>query len=268
MRKILLITLAVIISYAMNAQEFKVKSFELDVLDSDGEPAALIRVRTTEEISFTGPITGIPSFDGTEWTVYTTKGAESLTMKVKGFPPVTYKFKEAIEPSYVYVMQINAIRPERYELIIIPEISWHPSHTSYGLMVGALKIYGAYLKIKSDFNSQLPYSGICSDIGMLSNGSVGWFTGLSQKSRFSISVGGLAHIRGPFTTYAGIGYGHRTLLWENYDHSYTKVSSSSTQGVEPEAGLMVKAGRVILTAGISETGFKWAEGNIGIGMVF
>ena len=88
------------------------------------------------------------------------------------------------------------------------------------------------------------------------------------KSRSSITAGALAHIKGPFTAYAGIGYGIRTLLWENYDQSYTKVLPSSVKGVEAEAGLMFKAGRLILTAGVSETGIKWMEGSFGIGLRF
>lgn len=279
MRKAVLIILAVIISCVMNAQELKVTSFELDiqdleaklnpVIDENGEPAALIRVKTTEKgMYFNGAVTGIPEFDGSEWTVYTKRGAESLTMKIKGIPALTYRFKEEIEPSYVYVMHVDAIRPERYEILLLPELSWHPSHTSYGLMAGAMKRFGAYLKVKSDFNRQQPYSGICSGYGKLTDGTAGWFTGESKKCRSSITAGALAHIKGPFIAYAGLGYGQRALFWENYDHTYSKVSTHSHEGMAAEAGIMVKAGRIIFTAGISETAGRWLESDLGVGIRF
>lgn len=279
MRKAVLIILAVIISCAMNAQELKVTSFELDiqdleaklnpVIDENGEPAALIRVMTPEkDMYFTGPVTGIPEFDGSEWTVYTKRGAGSLTLKVKGIPALNYRFKEVIEPSYVYVMQVDAVRPERYEILLVPEFSWHPSNTSYGIMAGAMKRFGAYLKVKSDFNRQQPYSGTCSGYGMLADGTTGWFTGESKKCRSSITAGALAHIKGPFIAYAGLGHGQRALFWENYDHTFSKVSTHSHEGVAAEAGLMVKAGRFVIAAGISETAGRWFESDFGVGIRF
>lgn len=279
MRKSVLTILATIISCALSAQELKVVSFELDVqdleaklnpvIDGDGEAAALLRIISPEEgMAFDGPLAGVPEFVGDGWLVYLSRGAESLTMKVRGIPSLTYRFKEDIESSYVYVMHVEALRPERFEAIVVPGISWHPSHTSYSLMVGAMKRFGGYVKVKSDFNGVPEYSDVCNREGWLSDGTQGWFTGGYVKSRSSITAGALAHIKGPFTAYAGIGYGIRTLLWENYDQSYTKVLPSSVKGVEAEAGLMFKAGRLILTAGVSETGFKWMEGSFGIGLRF
>lgn len=278
MKRLILSFMAMLFCAIAIAQDIEVRSFELrstdleakinPVLDANGVAAALIRVvSNVTSLSFEGNIVKEPVYDNGEWRVYVPAGSKYLKIKADGYFPISYDFPIAIESYHSYELQLRKGKEEQARSLILATAGLSKSQNSYGVMLGYVKKFGAYVRVRSDFNKVPETSKMCSSTGIV-DGYQGWFTGNSQMSRTSVTGGGLIKIMNPLYLYAGAGYGVRNLVWEMYDGTYAKVRGSSYQGLETELGLILRAGPVALSAGISANSFKVPEASLGFGFMF
>lgn len=138
---------------------------------------------------------------------------------------------------------------------------------SYGLMLGYVKKFGGYIKFRSDFNfAQASYQ--CNSIGEIDGGGYMWSSGARRQSRLQATGGVLFRAAKWLYPYAGVGYGSRSVHWQDWEGNWAQVSDYSCAGVAAEAGLILKLGPVAVSAGVSNTAFKFTELEVGLGVMF
>ena len=68
--------------------------------------------------------------------------------------------------------------------------------------------------------------------------------------------------------YFGVGFGSRNILWKDTDDKWVGITDYSFTGLSAEAGLILKLGPVSLSAGVSNTAFKYTAAEVGLGVMF
>jgi len=135
---------------------------------------------------------------------------------------------------------------------------------SYSFMVGYLKKWGGYAKVKSSFGSKDKnvFQGNVDDA---------FYNGESKKGRFSVYAGTLGQLHPNIFLYVGVGYGNKWLQWETINNEHIEIQDGTYSGVDPEVGLLFKIKRFMLGGGFNcliGKGHKNGEGNILIGVIF
>ena len=158
---------------------------------------------------------------------------------------------------------IPAQKPETHYLLmaqaIVPDFS-------YGLMAGATRKAGLYVRFDSNFCFQkADYT--CSSDGQASYGQI-WTTGRSLRSRLSATGGALWHPLPWLTAYAGAGYGERRLYWEDISNRWARVSDASSIGVAADLGVIFHIDHFSLSAGVTTLAFRRLDGCLGLGVFF
>lgn len=151
------------------------------------------------------------------------------------------------------------------EIVAIASMSVYPQ-LSYGLMLGYVKKFGGYVKFRSDFVSASP-AYLCDRQGMTDGGII-WATGEQRKSRMLATGGALFRVAKWFYPYVGAGYGSRNVYWQDYEGQWAKVVDFSCKGIALEVGTIFKLGPVAISAGVSNTAFKYTEVEVGVGLMF
>ena len=138
---------------------------------------------------------------------------------------------------------------------------------SYGLMLGYVKKWGGYAKFRSDYHfGSAEY--ICDKQGNIDGGGLIWTNGLQRKSRLQATGGALFSMTQWLYSYAGVGYGYRSVQWQDYYGKWAKVSDYSCNGISAEAGLILKIGPAAVSIGLSTTAFRYTDLEIGVGVMF
>jgi hypothetical protein len=135
--------------------------------------------------------------------------------------------------------------------------------TSFSLMGGYAGTWGGYAKVKSNFASK----GVS-----VSGGMNDWYfdSGYSTSGRFSASAGIIKSLGSACFLYAGAGYGNRWIQWKSLDGQLVEIDDYSFSGLDPEAGLLLKIQKFVISAGGNcllgkQTVF---EAGIAIGFIF
>ncbi len=148
-----------------------------------------------------------------------------------------------------------------------------------GLMYGRVARWGGYIRGKTNLSTEdAPYS--CDDAGHFDYTGDDYYTvdGKSRRSRLGITAGVLYRMTRPVYLYAGAGYGYRRLMWHAITYSYDDDSQTgdlwavntnhSAEGIEVEAGGIIRYKRLALSAGVNMISFSFFEVNAAIGVFF
>lgn len=155
--------------------------------------------------------------------------------------------------------------PVKGSFLVMANLGVYPQ-LSYGLMAGWTKRVGPYVKFRSDFSSpSTTYE--CKSDGTTGGGNI-WTTGNVAKSRMTVTAGAMFRTVKWLYPYVGVGYGSRTLVWEDIDGNWAKVTDNSFTGVSIDAGLIFRFGKVSFSLGANNTQFKYTEFEAGIGIMF
>lgn len=159
----------------------------------------------------------------------------------------------------------------RFRILALPAVGiGTDGGLSYGLRAGLVtpSRHGGYIQFKSDFNFTAA-SGTCDENGMIPGNAVKpWYTGKEQTQRLSLTAGYLYQFKPWLAFFAGAGYGKRALLWETADERQLKVTPSSFQSVEAEAGCIFSWDMFAFSVGIETCRFAYTEFTLGLGFVF
>ena len=118
------------------------------------------------------------------------------------------------------------VEPQGPEIGILALGGWRPGCISYGGMSTlAGERFGVYLKGRSNFK-QARADYICTSDGY-SDGHIIWTSGNESRSCWALGAGGIVHIAGPVSIYAGSGYGSDEVLWEDSSGKWAKVDDYS-----------------------------------------
>ena len=244
-------------------------------LDNNEVPCAIVRVsaKDIETYTFEGNIVGEVIYQSGEALVYMTKGSRNITIKSNKFGMLKYDFPMGkLEKQTVYKLDLKLILPEdqKRKTLIMGQSSFHPSHTSFGVMAGIVAKHGAYVRFQSDFGTTSTDLE-CDDTGTLTSGGTGtpyYVEGSSAKSRLSITGGYLCRFIKPLYGYVGAGYGQRILAWETVESEWVKNTDHSASGIAAEIGLIGQYKGFALSLGAQTVNFKYMELNVGIGFFF
>ncbi len=108
----------------------------------------------------------------------------------------------------------------------------------------------------------------CLSDGTTPSGGYIWTSGQECISRWAVTAGASFMPWRFLSFYAGAGYGHRSLMWQDVSGSWAAVADHSEAGVVIDAGVLVHIGRLRLLAGASFIGFVSATAEFGLGWCF
>lgn len=160
--------------------------------------------------------------------------------------------------------------------VVVPKASWNIAlllqadfwkTPSFGVMfVAGYGKIGAYISARTNFTSNA-FAYECRQDGSCDYGRF-WASGNSRSHRLSIAAGPVYSFHKQFLVYAGVGYGQQSILWEDSDGTWARVSDLSTRGVLLDAGVLWSPGRFIVGLGASLTAFRVPSGVVSVGVSF
>ena len=138
---------------------------------------------------------------------------------------------------------------------------------SFGLMltVGRGK-FGGYISARSNFSAG-DFAYECLSDGTCEFGRF-WASGNSRSHRLSLAAGPVYAINKHFSAYAGLGYGQLSVLWEDSDGNWARVSDISARGLLLDAGVLWTPGRFRVGLGATLTAFRIPSGIVSVGVSF
>ena len=252
------------------------------VFDNNQKLTALIDVSVASEgeVVFEG-IVGQPVRRPGSWLIHVAEGTDQIKITIPGCKMIKYSFpgSPAIQSGMVYLLDIDLEVKDKLRTLIMPVLAYDGSQPSFGLMLGLCKKHGFYLKTEYDFGFQFnpfeDYTEVDAD-GMV-DGVKGWFTGQSALGRLTFSGGYLGQPlgfmrRASLYSYAGGGYGARTLVWELYSkngsYEYVEVVPSTFKGIVAETGLLYRLDGLAFSLGVQTISFDYLSVNVGLGLMF
>jgi hypothetical protein len=136
------------------------------------------------------------------------------------------------------------------------------SALSWSLMAGYMGDWGGYVKAKSNFAPNTKNTADESGVFFKSN--------YTKIGRTTFSAGVIKRITPTVHLYGGVGYGTKSLLWQDISSTIYKVEDHSYSGIEPEIGVIFQIQRFVISGGASALiGDKTnIEASIGIGYKF
>lgn len=149
---------------------------------------------------------------------------------------------------------------------------------SYGLMFGQLYYgMGWYVNARSNFKFNAPAQLSCDKNGSI-DGITPFYSGNTSLSHLIVNAGfmwDIADWDGWTNTrfsglgfYVGGGYGSRELQWETEDGTWVKYAPTSHTGFSGNLGIFGSLFGVALNLGVNTINFKYAELEVGVGVVF
>lgn len=266
---------------SLSAQEIKVKGFKplerdltartLPRLDLNDDPCSVIKViASSSDLHFEGNVMGKPVVRDGEVLVYVAEGTKNITIRSPKYGVVRYDFPQTIARQSVYELTLQLIEStaNKTRILVMPNISYHTSQLSYGLMIGVVKKTGGYVKVKSDFGKVSSDYDVTNDGYISGSETLPWYSGDTKKSRFAVTGGILQRFAIPLYGYAGVGYGSRNYAWGTTDGKWAKNLDHSYSGVEAEIGFIYRLGDIAASAGVQTNSFKYFEACVGFGIMF
>ncbi|MGN1221432.1 MAG: hypothetical protein ACI4TU_10910 [Candidatus Cryptobacteroides sp.] len=158
--------------------------------------------------------------------------------------------------------------PEKHTLKTVLTVTISPlSPRSFGIMVGVVKKAGGYARFQSNF-SFTKEAFVADKSGAIDGGGYLWTTGEGKFQTLKFTAGALFKAHKVIYPYAGAGYGYKNCIYEDVSGDWGLIEGLCTSGLALETGLVVKAGPIALSAGISSIKFKTVSLDLGIGVIF
>lgn len=177
---------------------------------------------------------------------------------------------EKIYPQKVVPKKVTPLKavPEKHTLKTVLTATISPlSPRSFGLMAGVVKKAGGYARFQSNF-SFTKEAFVADKSGAIDGGGYLWTTGKGKIQTMKVTAGALFKAHKVIYPYAGAGYGYKNCVYEDVSGDWGLIEDLSKSGLALETGLVVKAGPIALSAGISSIKFKTVSLDLGIGVIF
>ncbi|MBQ0093200.1 MAG: hypothetical protein KBS36_00995 [Bacteroidales bacterium] len=186
-------------------------------------------------------------------------------VKVSGTKTIQYDFSQDMEKldgkQLSFKVEVKRKDVVERNILVTGQVSVAPSVT-YGAMVGMVNKWGWYAKFRSDFRFPSAAYEYSTSEGRF------WGTGESQTSRLNITAGTMVRAARWLYPYLGLGYGNRSLYLKDIGGEWAIVTDRSTKGLSFDAGVVLKFGKVAVSAGVSNTMLKYTEAEVGVGIMF
>lgn len=130
---------------------------------------------------------------------------------------------------------------------------------------GCVRKLGWYGKFKTNLNFKEDNSQELSELKPV---DLIFWNGKYSKGRISGTGGAIWRLNDFCFPYIGCGYGKRWVIWETANGTKSKISEYSYQGLESEAGVIIRYNRFLLSGGLSLNNASHLEINLGTGLSF
>ena len=163
-------------------------------------------------------------------------------------------------------MQVYSRSSFRPDFVVLAEVA--VPCFAYGLRAGLTgRRYGGYASFRTNFvDGSSDY--MCSSDGRIEGGSVMWPSGVVKTSVMTVAAGVMVNATYWMTLYAGAGYGHKQLFWQDVGGRWAGVSDYSAKGVTAELGCIFRWNHMAFSAGFSSVGLKTGFFTCGLGLAF
>lgn len=152
-------------------------------------------------------------------------------------------------------------------LIMATSSPFFPS--TYGLTFGVVKRFGGYVNFQSNFVFG-KIAQIADRYGVYEDktGSL-WPSGNpAYYQSMKATAGLLVRAHRAIYPYIGVGYGCRNYVCDDISGEHIKIKDFSPAGAVLEAGIIIKAGPVAISAGAGTIMFKTVSLDLGLGVLF
>ena len=180
------------------------------------------------------------------------------------------------------VFKVTANAPYRTFILAEGGLSPQPLQPSGGLMIGGVSRVGWYIKARSSFqfthaDGMITAEGIHladeTDANQADTDLLPYFlTGDTKRKQWVADAGVTVRFwhQQPHSFYllAGAGYGERSRLWKGKDNKWYEDAVTAYKGVSADLNLMYTYKHLAVSAGINTIAFKYAEAQIGLGVIF
>ena len=128
---------------------------------------------------------------------------------------------------------------------------------------------GWYLKARSDFRFQTRYDYECLGDGTVDGKQI-WTKkgGHTWRARYSVTGGAIWQCFRNIGLYGGIGYGQKSLVWEDDKELRVRVKDYSYRGLAIDFGAIVTIRKWTLSAGVSSIRGEYYDMEAGVGICF
>ena len=208
-----------------------------------------------------------------------------MTYELVLIPPIGYRQPKKLEPLPAHPVGFDTlvhstITPpksatpdiyrvlERMHYLGLLNIGIRQGHPSLGIRLAAMRRHGSYVLAQTDFHSSPATHETCDRNGRLENGNLPYYSGKTKDNRWTLMAGGIHRLIDEFCLYEGIGYGCRTMAWEQYDGAWLRNKDYTHHGLSAEAGCLYRFYRLALSVGVMTIRAKYWEASIGIGLHF
>lgn len=164
----------------------------------------------------------------------------------------------------VFKVEVLSKHVFRREFVVAGVATAYPGLYSYGAMLGSVKKAGVYGKFKSNFNNSISAERTI-EVG---NNNGFWSNGVEDRKRMMATGGLMFHMTKWLIPYIGGGYAVKEVYLQDINKEWAMVSDLSYSGPALEAGFLIKAGHIVLSAAVNNICFKSTEGEVGIGFIF
>ncbi len=141
----------------------------------------------------------------------------------------------------------------------------------YGsLMCAVMKRHGGFIRISSDGAFPGSVNGSCDRYGLV-DGHERFYSGKTRRSLVMAGAGAIHRVSSAIAIFEGLGYADTRLDWQlaaSEGGGYVKNTHFSSKGITAEAGILLKFGKLGISASVlTIRGTGWF-GSVGIGYRF
>lgn len=182
------------------------------------------------------------------------------------------------------VFSVKALAPWRTFVLAEGAVSPKPFQPSAGLMVGAVSRVGFYAKGRTGFQfgnssgyisteADGTYRAFVDDAISLTEKEMPYYLTNNRKITYWVADAG-AIVRAYYKddimlyVYAGLGYGERQFLCQNYKNEWLRYDRTSFKGISADLGIMMAYKHFALSAGVNTIAFKYVDVQLGLGYIF
>lgn len=295
MRRLLLLLFLFITGFSISlyAQDSLVVKFQereksaitdknLKITDRGGNFCAVVQVsgKNIEQYEFKGQYIRKDSLDAAHGlkTLFISPGHEMTSIKIlsKKYPVYT-EFLGPLKPLQYYDMEIREFIDQRDKArtLVMPELGIG-GIMNYGVLLAFVKKVGPYFKFAYNFNS-ISDVGKCTDKGnIVGTEKYPYLSGKSEFSRLAATAGVVVRVWQGYVdnstqaiyVYSGLGISSANQYWQTTDGKWLLNDDHSHSGIALDLGAIYRYKAFALSLGAQATSFKYAEANLGVGVMF
>ena len=127
--------------------------------------------------------------------------------------------------------------------------------------------FGGYVSMRGNFSPD-DAGYVCRSTDGATDFGYLWASGKARYSRLSLSGGAIVRLIPSVDLFTGLGWGRRSLLWEDSSGGWARVEDLSIRGLSAETGLIWQISHLSLCAGVSSIRFRQISFMAGIGWCF